>query len=54
MMDRIIQVLHGMTLDVATVIRILYILNNVYAQADLDIVYVELMLALCMVKPFCA
>ena len=44
MMDRIIQVLHVMTLDVATVIRILYILNNVYAQADVDIVYVELIL----------
>ena len=40
----IIQVLHVMTLDVATVIRILYILNNVYAQADVDIVYVELIL----------
>ena len=44
MLDRIIQVLHVMTLDVATVIRILYILNNVYAQADVDIVYVELIL----------
>ena len=44
MMDRIIQVLHVMTLDVATVIRILYILNNVYAQADVDIVNVKLIL----------
>ena len=36
MLDRIILVLHVMTLDVATGIMILYILNNVYAQTDIS------------------